>query len=50
MNKYVALIPARDGSKSILLKNIKLIAGKPLIFWTIKQTDIIYYQPVEGGF
>lgn len=31
----VALIPARGGSKSIPLKNIKMIAGKPLIYWTI---------------
>ncbi|MCD4743511.1 MAG: acylneuraminate cytidylyltransferase, partial [Desulfobacteraceae bacterium] len=36
INKYVALIPARGGSKSIPLKNIKHIAGKPLIFWTIE--------------
>ncbi|GHU94235.1 acylneuraminate cytidylyltransferase [Clostridia bacterium] len=32
----VAFIPARGGSKSIPLKNIKLIAGKPLIYWTAK--------------
>ncbi|MGE4495407.1 MAG: HAD-IIIA family hydrolase [Methanosarcina sp.] len=36
MKKYVALIPARGGSKSIPLKNIKKIAGKPLIYWTIE--------------
>lgn len=36
MNKYVAFIPARGGSKSIPLKNIKLIAGKPLIHWAIE--------------
>ena len=36
MDKYVALIPARGGSKSIPLKNIKYIVGKPLIFWTIE--------------
>ena len=36
MDKYVAFIPARGGSKSIPLKNIKKIAGKPLIFWTIE--------------
>ena len=36
MDKYVALIPARGGSKSIPLKNIKPIAGKPLIFWAIE--------------
>ena len=34
--KIVALIPLRGGSKSIPLKNIKLIAGKPLCFWAIK--------------
>jgi len=33
--KTVAFIPARGGSKSIPLKNIKIIAGKPLIYWTI---------------
>ncbi|MEA4924887.1 MAG: acylneuraminate cytidylyltransferase family protein [Syntrophomonadaceae bacterium] len=32
----VAFIPVRGGSKSIPLKNIKLIAGKPLVYWTIK--------------
>ena len=36
MDKYVALIPARGGSKSIPLKNIKSMAGKPLIHWAIK--------------
>ncbi len=36
MYKYVALIPARGGSKSIPLKNIKEMAGKPLIYWTIE--------------
>ncbi|MBE7703596.1 MAG: acylneuraminate cytidylyltransferase family protein [Cyanobacteria bacterium SIG28] len=32
----IAFIPARGGSKSIPLKNIKEINGKPLIYWTIK--------------
>jgi len=32
----VALIPVRGGSKSIPLKNIKKIAGKPLVQWTIE--------------
>lgn len=36
MDKYVAFIPARGGSKSIPLKNIKSIAGKPLILWSIE--------------
>lgn len=30
----IAFIPVRGGSKSIPLKNIKLINGKPLIYWT----------------
>lgn len=33
--KILAIIPARKGSKGILNKNIKNIAGKPLIYWTI---------------
>lgn len=32
----IAFIPARGGSKSIPLKNIKEINGKPLIYWTVK--------------
>ncbi len=32
----VALIPVRGGSKSIPLKNIKEICGKPLVYWTAK--------------
>lgn len=34
--KIVALIPARGGSKTIPYKNIKPLAGKPLIAWTIE--------------
>jgi len=34
-DEYVVLIPARGGSKSIKLKNIKLIAGQPLIYWSL---------------
>ncbi len=33
----VAFIPARGGSKGLLGKNIKNIAGKPLIAWSIEQ-------------
>ncbi len=36
MKNSVALIPARGGSKSIPRKNLTDLAGKPLIFWTIK--------------
>ncbi|MDQ0567357.1 NTP transferase domain-containing protein [Erythrobacter citreus] len=32
----LALIPARGGSKGILRKNIRQLAGKPLIAWTIQ--------------
>ncbi len=35
MEKNVAFIPVRGGSKSIPLKNIKPICGKPLVYWTI---------------
>ncbi len=31
----IAFIPARCGSKSIRLKNIKLFCGKPLIYWNL---------------
>ncbi len=34
-HKTIAIIPARGGSKSIPLKNIKKFAGKPLIAWAI---------------
>ena len=33
---FIALIPARSGSKQIKNKNIKNFLGKPLIFWTIE--------------
>ena len=32
----LGIIPARGGSKTIPRKNIKMIAGKPLIAWTIE--------------
>lgn len=32
----LGLIPARGGSKGIPRKNVRLIAGKPLIAWTIE--------------
>lgn len=32
----VAFIPVRGGSKSISLKNIKPICGKPLVYWTVR--------------
>lgn len=44
----VAFIPVRGGSKSIPLKNIKPINGRPLVYWTIKSAcdckyiDMVY--------
>lgn len=35
-NRYLAIIPARAGSKRIPNKNIKSLGGHPLIVWTIK--------------
>ena len=34
--RTVAVIPARGGSKGIPKKNIRFLAGKPLIAWTIE--------------
>ena len=33
---FLGIIPARGGSKGIPRKNVKMIAGKPLIAWTIE--------------
>lgn len=35
--KILAIIPARGGSKGVPRKNIKMLAGKPLIVWTIEE-------------
>lgn len=37
MQKYNFVIPARAGSKRIIKKNIRMIAGKPLLGWTIEK-------------
>ena len=37
--QILGLIPARGGSKSVPRKNIKLLAGKPLITYTIEQAE-----------
>lgn len=35
--KILAIIPARGGSKGVSRKNIRELAGKPLIAWTIEE-------------
>jgi CMP-N,N'-diacetyllegionaminic acid synthase len=35
--KVLAIIPARGGSKGVPRKNIREVAGKPLIAWTIEE-------------
>lgn len=35
----IAFIPVRGGSKSIPLKNIREINGKPLVYWTAKAAN-----------
>lgn len=39
----VAFIPVRGGSKSIPLKNIKILNGKPLVYWTVKAACLCIY-------
>tara|TARA_B110000483_G_scaffold35497_1_gene43350 strand:+ start:3113 stop:3808 length:696 start_codon:yes stop_codon:yes gene_type:complete len=36
-HRVLAVIPARGGSKGVSRKNVRLLAGKPLIVWTIEQ-------------
>ena len=35
MNNILAVIPAKQRSKGLKNKNLKVIAGKPLVCWTI---------------
>lgn len=35
--RYLAIIPARAGSKGVPGKNVRVIAGQPLITWSIRQ-------------
>lgn len=43
MSRTVAFIPVRGGSKSIPLKNIKILNGKPLVYWTLKAAQDCKY-------
>lgn len=39
----VAFIPVRGGSKSIPLKNIKLLNGRPLVYWVVRAACMCRY-------
>lgn len=39
-NRIIAFIPVRGGSKSIPLKNIKPLCGKPLVCWCIEALEV----------
>lgn len=39
--RYLAIIPARGGSKGVPGKNIREIGGKPLIAWSIEQARAV---------
>lgn len=41
MKTIVAIIPARGGSKGVPGKNIAILAGKPLIAWTIEAAKAV---------
>ena len=42
-NTVLAIIPARGSSKGVLRKNIREVAGKPLIAWTIEEAKSSKY-------
>lgn len=44
--KPLVVIPARGGSKGIPEKNLKLIGGEPLIYWTVKQA-LMCFSPED---
>ena len=41
--RIMALIPARGGSKGVPRKNLRMLAGKPLIAWTIEAAKSSQY-------
>jgi N-acylneuraminate cytidylyltransferase len=41
LSKTIAFIPVRGGSRTIHKKNIKLLCGKPLVYWSIAALEKI---------
>ena len=39
LKNILGIIPARGGSKGVIRKNIRLVAGKPLIHWSIVEAE-----------
>ncbi|OVE77193.1 hypothetical protein BVX99_03315 [bacterium F16] len=39
MNRHIAFVPVRGGSKGIPGKNIKLFCDKPLVYWVLKRLE-----------
>ena len=44
--KHLVVIPARGGSKGVPRKNIKLLAGKPLIQYTIEAARALFADDI----
>lgn len=39
LKNILGIIPARGGSKGVIRKNIRLVAGKPLIHWSVVEAE-----------
>ena len=46
MKNVIFVLTARDGSKRLPNKNMKILKHKPLIFWTINSINKAYKNPV----
>lgn len=44
--KAIAIIPARKGSKRLLRKNIRILNGRPLIYWSVHAAIVSGYFDV----
>lgn len=45
MNSFLAVIPARSGSKRVVGKNKKKLGNKPLIAWSLEQINAVDLKP-----